>query len=63
VTLPGPVAQVATSNSTQYALLTNGSVYAWGLGNAGQLATARRELFHDAGAGPLPGGVRIASLR
>ena len=35
--LPGPVAEVATSNSSQYALLTNGSVYAWGLGNAGQL--------------------------
>ena len=35
--LPGSVAEVATSNSSQYALLTNGSVYAWGLGNAGQL--------------------------
>ena len=30
VTLPGTVAEVATSNSSQYALLTNGSVYAWG---------------------------------
>jgi len=37
VSLPGSVAEVATSNSSQYALLTNGSVYAWGLGNAGQL--------------------------
>ena len=37
LSLPGSVAEVATSNSSQYALLTNGSVYAWGLGNAGQL--------------------------
>jgi alpha-tubulin suppressor-like RCC1 family protein len=37
VTLPGPVAQVASSNSDEYALLTNGSVYAWGLGTAGEL--------------------------
>jgi alpha-tubulin suppressor-like RCC1 family protein len=37
LTLPGTVAQVGTSNSTQYALLTNGSLYAWGLGNLGQL--------------------------
>jgi hypothetical protein len=28
VSLPGPVAEVATSNSTEYALLTNGRVYA-----------------------------------
>ena len=37
IALPGPVVQVATSNSTQYALLDDGSVYAWGLGGHGQL--------------------------
>ncbi len=35
--LPGTVAEVGTSNSTQYALLTNGSLYAWGVGTTGQL--------------------------
>jgi alpha-tubulin suppressor-like RCC1 family protein len=63
LSLPGPVAEVATSNSSQYALLTNGSVYAWGLGNAGQLG--------DGGTGNsftkpvkvrFPAGVKIASL-
>src|SRR6266516_4501859 len=43
VTMPGTVAEVGTSNSTQYALLTNGSLYAWGLGTHGQLGDGRRE--------------------
>ncbi len=37
VTLPGPVKEVASSNSDQYTLLANGTVYAWGLGRDGQL--------------------------
>jgi alpha-tubulin suppressor-like RCC1 family protein len=37
VTLPGQVAEVASSNSDEYALLANGSLYAWGLGTAGEL--------------------------
>jgi alpha-tubulin suppressor-like RCC1 family protein len=37
VTLPGTVAQVGSSNSTEYALLTNGRLYAWGLGQEGEL--------------------------
>jgi alpha-tubulin suppressor-like RCC1 family protein len=37
IKLPGTVAQVGSSNSTQYALLTNGSLYAWGVGTTGQL--------------------------
>jgi alpha-tubulin suppressor-like RCC1 family protein len=37
VTLPGTVAEVGSSNSTEYALLTNGSLYAWGLGAQGEL--------------------------
>jgi alpha-tubulin suppressor-like RCC1 family protein len=63
VTVPGTVAQVGTSNSTEYALLTNGSVYAWGLGTQGELgdggtvnsfATPVRVRF--------PRGVKIAYL-
>ena len=37
ISLPGDVVQVATSNSSEYALLKNGQVYAWGLGTNGQL--------------------------
>jgi alpha-tubulin suppressor-like RCC1 family protein len=37
VTVPGTVAEIGTSNSTEYALLTNGSLYAWGLGTHGEL--------------------------
>jgi hypothetical protein len=63
VTLPGPVAEVGTSNSTQYALLADGSLFAWGLGTQGQLGdgttgnsvrTPVRVRF--------PAGVKIASI-
>jgi alpha-tubulin suppressor-like RCC1 family protein len=37
VKLPGTVAEVGSSNSTEYALLTNGSLYAWGVGITGEL--------------------------
>jgi alpha-tubulin suppressor-like RCC1 family protein len=63
VTLPGTVAEVATSNSSQYALLTNGSVYAWGLGNAGQLGDgATANSFTEPVRVRFPAGVKIASL-
>ncbi len=61
--LPGPAAEVASSNSTQYALLTNGSVYAWGLGNVGQLGDgATKNSFTTAVRVRFPAGVKIASL-
>ena len=63
VSLPGSVAEVATSNSSQYALLTNGSVYAWGLGNAGQLGDgATKNSFTKPVRVRFPAGVKIASL-
>src|ERR1700728_988763 len=37
MTLPAPIAQLGTSNSTEYALLTDGEVWAWGQGTHGQL--------------------------
>ena len=43
MTVPGPVAEVGTSNSTEYALLKDGSLYAWGLGTQGQLGDGRTE--------------------
>ena len=63
VSLPGPVAEVATSNSSEYALLTNGNVYAWGLGNAGQLGDgATKNSFAKPVRVRFPAGVKIASL-
>ena len=63
VRLPGRVVgKVATSNSSQYALLTDGSVYAWGLGNAGQLGDGATGTPSPSRCVAFPGGVKIASL-
>ncbi len=63
VTLPGTVREVGTSNSTEYALLTNGSLYAWGLGTQGQLGNARhRNSFSSPVRVRFPAGVKIASI-
>jgi len=63
VTLPGTVTEIATSNSTQYALLANGQVWAWGLGNTGQLGNGGTA---NSLAAPVlvnfPAGVKIAFL-
>ncbi len=61
MTLPGTVAEVGTSNSTEYALLTNGSVYAWGQGTYGQLGDAGTvNSFSTPVRVRFPAGVRIA---
>jgi alpha-tubulin suppressor-like RCC1 family protein len=63
VTVPGRVAEVGTSNSTQYALLTDGRLYAWGLGNQGQLGDgAQQDSFGQPVQVRFPPGVRIASI-
>ena len=63
VTLPGTVSAVGTSNSTQYALLTDGRLYAWGLGNAGQLGDgSRTNSFTLPVPVQFPPGVRIAYI-
>lgn len=63
VTLPGPVAEVGSSNSTQYALLTDGSLYAWGLGTRGELGDGRwQNSFGKPMRVRFPQGVRIASI-
>jgi len=63
LTLPGPVAEVASSNSDEYALLTDGSLYAWGLGTAGELGdgTWRNSLTEPVRV-RFPAGVKIAWL-
>jgi alpha-tubulin suppressor-like RCC1 family protein len=61
VLVPGAVAQVGTSNSTQYALLTDGRLYAWGLGTDGQLGDGRRvNSFTRPVLVRFPRGVKIA---
>jgi alpha-tubulin suppressor-like RCC1 family protein len=61
--LPGTIAQVASSNSTEYALLTNGSVYAWGLGSQGELGDGGTGNSFDSPVQVrFPAGVKIASL-
>jgi alpha-tubulin suppressor-like RCC1 family protein len=63
LTVPGTVAEIGTSNSTQYALLTNGSLYAWGLGTQGQLGDGSRvNSFAKPVRVLFPPGVRIASI-
>jgi alpha-tubulin suppressor-like RCC1 family protein len=61
--LPGPVVEVASSNSTQYALLANGTVWAWGLGDSGELGNGVEEnVFSGAVQVQFPAGVTIARL-
>jgi alpha-tubulin suppressor-like RCC1 family protein len=63
ITLPGSVAEVATSNSTEYALLANGRLYAWGLGTQGELGDrSNRNSFDKPVRVRFPAGVRIAYL-
>jgi alpha-tubulin suppressor-like RCC1 family protein len=63
VTVPGTVAEIGTSNSTEYALLTNGSLYAWGLGTQGQLGDgAVVSSFATPVRVRFPRGVKIASI-
>jgi alpha-tubulin suppressor-like RCC1 family protein len=61
VTVPGTVAEVGSSNSTEYALLTNGSLYAWGMGNEGQLGDGNTvDSFTTPVQVRFPPGVQIA---
>jgi alpha-tubulin suppressor-like RCC1 family protein len=63
VRLPGKTAQVGSSNSTEYALLTDGRLYAWGLGTQGQLGDGRmRNSIGRPVQVRFPAGVRIASI-
>jgi alpha-tubulin suppressor-like RCC1 family protein len=63
LTVPGSVAQVGTSNSTEYALLTNGTLYAWGLGTHGELGDGGTTNSMDQPVQvQFPAGVKIAFI-
>jgi len=63
LTVPGAVAQVGTSNSTEYVLLTNGTVWAWGLGTHGELGDGGTvNSLHQAVQVRFPAGVKIAFI-
>jgi alpha-tubulin suppressor-like RCC1 family protein len=60
--LPGPVAEVGTSNSDDYALLANGTVWAWGAGSHGQLGNGSTKRSATPVQVKFPAGVKIASI-
>jgi alpha-tubulin suppressor-like RCC1 family protein len=63
LTLHGPVQEVGSSNSTQYALLTNGQVWAWGDGGNGQLGDGgTKNTFLRPVRVQFPAGVTIAFI-
>jgi alpha-tubulin suppressor-like RCC1 family protein len=62
VSLPGPVTEIGTSNSTEYALLNNGTLWAWGTGSDGQLGDGRTKGSSSPVQVQFPSGVRIASI-
>lgn len=64
-TTPGArVVQVASSNSTQYALMSDGTVWAWGMGGNGELGDGQtvNNFTTTAVQVQFPQGVQIASL-
>jgi alpha-tubulin suppressor-like RCC1 family protein len=61
--IPGAVVQVATSNSTGYALTASGDVYAWGTGSQGELGNGTyARMATTAVRVHFPAAVRIARL-
>jgi alpha-tubulin suppressor-like RCC1 family protein len=63
VTLPGTVVQIGTSNSDEYALLADGSVYGWGMNTQGQLGNGLNvNSFETPVRVHFPAGVKIAFL-
>jgi alpha-tubulin suppressor-like RCC1 family protein len=63
VTLPGKVVQIGTANSNDYALMSDGSVYAWGMGTQGELGNGQVvNSFETPVRVDFPNGVKIAFL-
>lgn len=63
LTFDAPVEQIATSNSASYALLADGTVWAWGNGDQGQLGSLPTQVDTNTPVEvQFPAGVTIASL-
>jgi alpha-tubulin suppressor-like RCC1 family protein len=62
VHLSGPVAEVGTSNSAEYALLANGTLWAWGKGSHGELGDGSTLNSATPVRVKFPAGVKIASI-
>jgi len=61
--ITGPVVQIATSNSDGYALTSDGIVWAWGVGNYGELGDGKTPPYDIAAVRvKFPAGVKIVSL-
>jgi alpha-tubulin suppressor-like RCC1 family protein len=60
--LSGTIKQVATSNGAWYALKSNGTVWAWGAGQNGQLGDGRKTSTLSPVRVEFPAGVKIAFL-
>lgn len=59
----GTVVQIATSNSDTYALTSNGTVWAYGLGGSGQLGNGSKAFYASTAVKVrFPAGTRITSL-
>ena len=62
VHLSGPVAEVGTSNSAEYAVLANGTLWAWGVGTRGELGDGSTVSSATPVRVKFPAGVKIASV-
>lgn len=61
--IEGSVVQIATSNSDTYALTSDGTVWAWGVGSNGELGDGGTPLYDNTAVKvEFPAGVRITSL-
>jgi alpha-tubulin suppressor-like RCC1 family protein len=60
--LPGAIAEVGTSNNSEYALLTNGTLWAWGSGRRGELGNGSTHSSVKPVQVEFPAGVKIASI-
>lgn len=62
VPLPGKAIRVAAGSASSYALLEDGSVWAWGDNQRGQLGLEPKSLAGRSAPGPVPGLARVTSL-
>jgi alpha-tubulin suppressor-like RCC1 family protein len=61
--IPGRVVQIASSNSDGYALTSDGTVWAWGVGSSGELGDGQRPQSETSAVQvDFPAGTRITTL-